>query len=119
MPCLSSRIPYEQPVTPEKLNMIEQAEDYLIALGFTQLRVRHFGTMARIELPSDDLLRFYKDNLFEPTRQRFLEIGFQQVTVDPEGFRSGRLNEESFVPPSPKGDRGLVPLASSPYQGED
>ena len=93
MPCLSSRIPYEQSVTPEKLAMIEQAEDFLIALGFTQLRVRHFGESARIELPIEDLPRFYKDNLFEPVRQRFLEIGFKQVTVDPEGFRSGRLNE--------------------------
>ena len=93
MPCLSSRIPYEQAVTPEKLKMIEQAEDFLIALGFTQLRVRHYGDTARIELPSEDLPRFYKDNLFEPTHKRFLEIGFNQVTVDPEGFRSGRLNE--------------------------
>lgn len=93
MPCLSSRIPYEQAVTPEKLKMIEQAEDFLIALGFTQLRVRHYGESARIELPSEDLPRFYKENLFEPTRQQFLEIGFNQVTVDPEGFRSGRLNE--------------------------
>ena len=93
MPCLSSRIPYEQAVTPEKLKMIEQAEDFLIALGFTQLRVRHFGETARIELTSEDLPRFYKENLFEQTHTRFLEIGFQQVTVDPEGFRSGRLNE--------------------------
>jgi uncharacterized protein len=73
--------------------MIEQAEDFLIARGFTQLRVRHYGESARIELPIEDLPRFYKDNLFEPVRQRFLEIGFKQVTVDPEGFRSGRLNE--------------------------
>ena len=93
MPCLSSRIPYEQPVTLEKLAMIEQAEDFLIALGFTQLRVRHFGESARIELPTEDLPRFYKENLFEPVRQRLLAIGFKQVTVDPEGFRSGRLNE--------------------------
>ena len=93
MPCLSSRIPYEQAVTPEKLAMIEKAEDFLIALGFTQLRVRHYGESARIELPIEDLPRFYKDNLFEPVRKRFLEIGFKQVTVDPEGFRSGRLNE--------------------------
>ncbi len=97
MPCLSSRIPYEQVVTPEKLKMIEQAEDFLIALGFTQLRVRHFGESARIELPSKDLPRFYKETLFEPTRQRFLEIGFKQVTVDPEGFRSGRLNDAVSV----------------------
>jgi len=93
MPCLSSRIPYEQAVTPEKLAMIEQAEDVLIALGFTQLRVRHYGESARIELPKEDLSRFYEENLFEPVHKRFLEIGFKQVTVDPEGFRSGRMNE--------------------------
>jgi pyridinium-3,5-biscarboxylic acid mononucleotide sulfurtransferase len=93
MPCLSSRIPYEQAVTPEKLAMIEQAEDFLIALGFTQLRVRHYGESARIELLQEDLPRFYRENLFEPVRRRLLEIGFKQVTVDPEGFRSGRLNE--------------------------
>lgn len=93
MPCLSSRIPYGQAVTPEKLGMIEQAEDYLIALGFKQLRVRHFGESARIELPQEDLQRFDQENLFEPVHTRFLAIGFKQVTVDPEGFRSGRLNE--------------------------
>ncbi len=93
MPCLSSRIPYEQAVTPEKLAMIERAEDFLIALGFRQLRVRHFGDSARIELVPEDLPRFYKENLFEPVRRRFMEIGFIAVTVDPEGFRSGRLNE--------------------------
>jgi pyridinium-3,5-biscarboxylic acid mononucleotide sulfurtransferase len=93
MPCLSSRIPYEQAVTPEKLKMIEQAEDFLIALGFTQLRVRHYGETARIELLQEDLPRFYRENLFEPVRRRLLDIGFQHVTVDPEGFRSGRLNE--------------------------
>ena len=93
MPCLSSRIPYEQAVTPEKLAMIEQAEDFLIDLGFTQLRVRHYGESARIELPSEDLPHFYKENLFELVHERFLDIGFKEVTVDPEGFRSGHLNE--------------------------
>jgi len=97
MPCLSSRIPYEQAVTPEKLAMIEQAEDVLIALGFRQLRVRHYGESARIELPAEDLPRFYRENLFEPVRKRFLEIGFKDVTVDPEGFRSGRLNEANLA----------------------
>ena len=93
MPCLSSRIPYEQAVTPKKLAMIEQAEDFLIALGFQQLRVRHYGESARIELLKADLPRFYKENLFEPVHERLLEIGFKQVTVDPEGFCSGRLND--------------------------
>ena len=93
MPCLSSRIPYDQAITPDKLAMIEQAEDFLISLGFRQMRVRHLDGAARIELPQEDLPRFYKENLFEPVRQRYLAIGFTAVTVDPEGFRSGRLNE--------------------------
>lgn len=93
MPCLSSRVPYDQPITPEKLKMIEQAEDFLISLGFRQMRVRHLGDTARIELLPEDLPRFYRDNCFEPVHRRFLEIGFKAVTVDPEGFRSGRLNE--------------------------
>ena len=93
MPCLSSRVPYDQPITPAKLKMIEQAEDFLISLGFRQMRVRHLGDTARIELLKEDLPQFVRDNCFEPVRQRLLDIGFQSITVDPEGFRSGRLNE--------------------------
>ncbi len=93
MPCLSSRIPYGDAITIEKLAMIERAEDYLVSLGFRQLRVRHLGESARIELLQDDLPRFYREKLFDGVRRHFREIGFTDVVVDPRGFQSGRLNE--------------------------
>ena len=96
MPCLSSRIPYGQMVTQEKLGMIEQAEDFLISLGFRQMRVRHLGDSARVELAVEDLPRFQNENLEPQVRRRLKEIGFKELSVDPEGFRSGRLNEEAF-----------------------
>lgn len=93
MPCLSSRIPYGEPVSPEKLSMIEQAEDLLLALGFTELRVRHHGDMARIELPKSDMPRILQGSVSATIQERFKQIGFKYVTLDLEGFRSGRLNE--------------------------
>lgn len=91
--CLSSRIPYGQPVTPEKLSMIEQAEEVLLAEGFRQVRVRHHGDMARIELPREDIPSLLKNGLSKKINRRLREIGFQYVTVDLEGYRSGSLNE--------------------------
>ena len=91
--CLSSRIPYGQPVTTEKLSMIEQAEEALLAEGFRQVRVRHHGDMARIELPQEDIPGLLKNGLTEKINLRLREIGFQYVTVDLEGYRSGSLND--------------------------
>lgn len=94
MPCLSSRVPYGESISPEKLLMIEQAEDLLLSLGFTQLRVRHHGELARIELLKEEMPRFLTDSLAESVQERFKQIGFKYVTLDLEGFRSGRLNED-------------------------
>jgi len=91
--CLSSRIPYGQPVTTEKLSMVEQAEGALLAEGFRQIRVRHHGDMARIELPQEDIPGLLKNGLTEKINLRLREIGFQYVTVDLEGYRSGSLND--------------------------
>ncbi len=93
MPCLSSRIPYGEPVSPEKLSMIERAEDLLLSLGFTELRVRHHGDIARIELKKDDMPKILQESVAAIVQERFIEIGFKFVTMDLEGFRSGRLNE--------------------------
>ncbi|MDA0690356.1 MAG: ATP-dependent sacrificial sulfur transferase LarE [Nitrospinae bacterium] len=93
MPCLSSRVPYGEPISPEKLAMIEQAEDLLLSLGFTQLRVRHHGEIARIELLKEEMPEFLADAIAETVQQRFKQIGFKYVTLDLEGFRSGRLND--------------------------
>lgn len=90
-PCLSSRIAYGVRVTPERLRRIDRAEDILMALGFGTLRVRDHGDLARIEVsPAEiDRVAALKDVLVPELRG----LGWQYVTVDLEGFRSGSLNE--------------------------
>lgn len=90
--CLASRIPYNSEVTLEKLRQVEAAERYLHSLGFRQLRVRHHGTLARIELPVDDLSRLVENGLREQISAHFREIGFLFTTLDLAGFRSGSMN---------------------------
>ena len=92
-PCLSSRVPYGQKITPEKLSMIELAEDFLMGLGFTQLRVRHYGSLARIELLPEELPRFFSEGTAQTTEKKLHELGFSCVEIDPRGYRSGSLNE--------------------------
>jgi len=92
-PCLSSRIPYGEPVTPEKLRMIEAAEALLHDLGIRECRVRHHGVLARVEVPPE-----YLPFLADPKRatqidDRFRSLGFGFVTLDLRGLRSGSLNE--------------------------
>ncbi len=91
-PCLASRIPYGQEVNPEKLLMVEQAEDFLLSLGYRELRVRHFGNRARIELPFHEIKSLRDGSHWQDTKKRFTEIGFHEVELDEEGFRSGKLN---------------------------
>ncbi|MBM2811425.1 MAG: hypothetical protein HW416_2184 [Chloroflexi bacterium] len=103
MACLSSRLPYGQRVTREKLEQIDRAEQLLRELGFRQVRVRHHGDTARIELPPADIPRFFSDGLAEPVSRRLKELGFQYVTLDLEGYRSGSLNEVLKLTPVSKG----------------
>jgi pyridinium-3,5-biscarboxylic acid mononucleotide sulfurtransferase len=91
-PCLASRIPYGEEITPESLATIESAESLLRSLGFAELRVRHHGDTARLEVPLADLGR-----MTEPVvRGRLVEglkmLGYRYITVDLEGFRSGSMN---------------------------
>ena len=89
-PCLCSRIPYGQDVTENKLQQIEAAETFLNELGFDEVRVRHFGSEARIEVPSHFLDRLLP---FKPRIQEaFVQLGFETATIDTEGFVSGKLN---------------------------
>lgn len=92
--CLSSRIPYGEPVTPEKLAMIERAENFLRDLGFREVRVRHHelkqGQLARIELGLDELPRGLE--AAQPITDALREIGYTHVTVDLQGYRRGSLN---------------------------
>ena len=91
--CLSSRIPYGSPVTEKKLRMIEDGEAVLRALGFRQSRVRHHDEIARIEIAPDELEKALCLDMFQALADRFKAIGFRFVTLDVEGYRSGRLNE--------------------------
>ncbi|MGH9371255.1 MAG: ATP-dependent sacrificial sulfur transferase LarE, partial [Vicinamibacterales bacterium] len=91
--CLSSRIPYHQEVTDEKLRMIERAEGVLRDLGFQICRVRHHDTLARIELGRDEIARAFEPELSEAIDRQFRAIGYQHVTVDLRGYRLGSLNE--------------------------
>ena len=88
-PCLASRIPHFTDVTPEKLLQVEQAEAALRRLGFTDLRVRHHGDIARIELPPADLLRAVSDPLRDAVREAVLAAGFRFAAVDLAGVQSG------------------------------
>ena len=92
-PCLSSRVAYGQEVTPERLAMIDQAEQFLREVGLRMLRVRyHGGDVARLEVPLDALAKLCYATLREQLVARLKSIGFKYVTLDLEGFRSGSLN---------------------------
>ena len=91
--CLSSRFPYGDRITPEKIAQVEKAESGLRALGFRQLRVRHHGDVARIEVPKADIARLVDEETSRQVIARMKEAGFNYVTIDLEGFRSGSMNE--------------------------
>lgn len=90
--CLSSRIEYGRPVTSEALSMVERGEDALRELGFRQVRVRHHGQIARLEIAREELPRALTPQMFSEFSRIFKSLGFTFVTVDTEGFRSGSMN---------------------------
>ena len=90
--CLSSRIEYGRPVTREALSVVEQGEDALRAMGFRQFRVRHHGDIVRIEIAQDELPRALDAKMAAEFSRIFKALGFQFVTLDLEGFRSGSMN---------------------------
>lgn len=100
MACLSSRIPYGSEVTPEKLRMIERAEDVLRALGLRQFRVRHHDTVARLELDPRDFDEIVRSPVRELVVARLKDLGFRYVALDLQGYRTGSLNE-GVVPAGP------------------
>ena len=90
--CLASRIPYGSPVAIETLKQIAQAEMYLRDLGLRQIRVRHHGNTARIELAPDELPQLMDTPMRRGIVERFKELGYLYVTVDLEGYQAGSLN---------------------------
>ena len=91
--CLSSRFPYGDTINVEKLGMVDKAEQLLLDMGFTQLRVRIHGKLARIELPPEQFPRFMEEPNRQKVVQTFKEIGFAYVTLDILGYRTGSMNE--------------------------
>ncbi len=90
--CLSSRIEYGRPVTREALSQVEAGEDALRALGFRQFRVRHHGKIVRIEIAQGELARALDPQMSAEFVRIFKPLGFEYVTLDLEGFRSGSMN---------------------------
>ena len=103
--CLSSRIPTGEPVTVEKLRMIEEAEYFLRDLGFHDLRVRHHqlgqGALARIEVGPTEMPRWMEDGVSERVATRLRELGYLHVTLDLAGYRRGSTNGVTTAPPVP------------------
>ena len=91
--CLASRFPYGEEISKEKLEMVEKSEQLLLDMGFTQLRVRIHGDVARIELPTDDFARFMDEKVRTVVYKKLVEFGFNYVSLDIVGFRSGSMNE--------------------------
>ena len=87
--CLSSRIPHGLEVTERTLSQIEQAEAFLHAQGFRQVRVRHLGRRARIEVELEEVARFEDSHLCGEVARHFQTLGFDTVSVDRQGYRSG------------------------------
>jgi uncharacterized protein len=91
--CLASRFPYGEEITIERLKMIDEAEDFLFGLGFKQVRVRHHGNLARIEIYPEEIERLMDGSLREKVVNHLKKIGYHYITVDLQGFRSGSMNE--------------------------
>lgn len=92
MACLASRIPYGEPITDEKISMVQRAENILAEAGIKQYRVRHHGTVARIEVGTDDFSIFSNQKFREKIIKDFKSIGFLHIALDLEGYRSGSMN---------------------------
>jgi uncharacterized protein len=91
--CLSSRFQYGDRITPEKLRQIDSAESFVRSLGFRQFRVRHHDKLARLELTRDEMGLLWEGGRHDAIVKRLRELGYQYVTLDLQGFRSGSANE--------------------------
>lgn len=92
MPCLATRFPYGSPITEEKLKMVEDAESFLLEQGFKVVRVRHHGSVARVEVGRSEMEKIMNEGLGKAIVEEFRKIGFEHVALDLEGYVSGSLN---------------------------
>jgi pyridinium-3,5-biscarboxylic acid mononucleotide sulfurtransferase len=98
--CLSSRIPYHSEVTPEKLRIVEQAEQALARLGFRVCRVRHHDELARVEIARSEMARALEPEVSAAIVRELKAIGYRYVTLDLQGYRTGSLNEGLLLRPA-------------------
>jgi uncharacterized protein len=91
--CLASRFPYGEEINESGLRMVDDAEEFLFSLGFKQVRVRHYQTLARIEIFQEEMGRLLNGSLREKVVSQLKRIGYKYVTLDLQGFRSGSMNE--------------------------
>ena len=91
--CLSSRFPYGNEITAPKLKMVDEAEQFLLDMGIRQVRVRHHGEIARIEVAPDERVQFFDIEVMNRIGEQFKKIGFTYVTLDMLGYRTGSMNE--------------------------
>jgi uncharacterized protein len=91
-PCLSSRVEYGRTVTREVLEQVERAEESLRQLGFREFRVRHHGDVARVEIARTELPRALSMEMLDAFTAELKLVGYQYVTLDCTGFRSGSMN---------------------------
>ncbi len=95
--CLSSRFPYFTEIEPESLKQVAQAEEYLKGLGFNQVRVRHHGQIARVEIYPQEFSKIMDENIREKITKNFKKFGFIYTALDLAGFRSGSMNEPLHI----------------------
>jgi len=91
--CLLTRIPYDNPVNAADLKKIEQAEKYLMDIGFRAVRVRKHDDLARIEVNRDDRKYLFNETILDDISRKLKAIGFRYITMDIEGYRVGSFNE--------------------------
>ncbi|MBN7772219.1 ATP-dependent sacrificial sulfur transferase LarE [Clostridium aminobutyricum] len=91
--CLSSRFPYGEKITVERLRMIDQAEQFLLDLGFKQVRVRYHGDIARIEIHEKEFAKLLNPEITQIIYTQFQQIGFLYAALDLKGYRTGSMNE--------------------------
>ncbi|MBI4335984.1 MAG: ATP-dependent sacrificial sulfur transferase LarE [Candidatus Omnitrophica bacterium] len=90
--CLASRFPYKSAITKRKLTVVDKAEDFLRTLGVRQVRVRHYGDLARIEVYPEDINILLRPKNSKRISEKFKGLGFKYATVDLEGYRAGSMN---------------------------
>jgi len=92
-PCLASRFPYREKITVKALKQVAEAEKFLKSVGFAEFRVRHHGDIARLELKENDFKKLLSSGVKKAVTEKLKSLGYKFISLDLEGFRSGRMNE--------------------------